>query len=164
MDEMLTQSDWLAFSAILFAGLSALAVIDARTYRLPDLLTLPLIVIGLIASYMLERSLLLSAIGAVIGYGLFFAIEKLYLQWRGRAGLGRGDAKLLAAGGAWCGALALAPVVLIASSSALLVVLVYRLSGKSVTRETALPFGPFLSLGISLVWVLQAVLPDFMML
>lgn len=151
----------LAASLVLFAALAVLAVIDWRTYRLPDMITLPLIAAGLGAAFLLENPVMLHLAGAAFGYLAFVAIELSYRRLRERDGLGRGDAKLLAAGGAWCSAAALPVVVLIASFTALCCILMLRLSGRSIDGTTRLAFGPFLSFAIALTWGLQLVLPGF---
>ena len=51
-------------------------------------------------------------LGAIIGYAAFRTIALLYHRLRGRHGLGEGDAKLLAAGGAWTGVAALPTIIL----------------------------------------------------
>ncbi len=84
-------------------------------------------------------------------------VELAYLKIRGRAGLGRGDAKLFAAGGAWCGALALPLILLVASASALLYVLVMRLAaGRRFQVDLMIAFGPFLAFAIGLIFILEA--------
>lgn len=146
----------LALSLVLFAALIALSVIDARTYRLPDWLTLPLIPAGLLAAVLMGEPLWLHALGGALGYGALVAIELAYKRLRGRPGLGRGDAKLFAAGGAWCGALALPIILLLASLAALAYVLAIQLMGRrAVTADTMIAFGPFLAFAIGLTWALQ---------
>lgn len=151
----------LAASAVLFTALIGLAIIDWRTYRLPDLITLPLIAAGLAAAFLLGKPFMLHLAGAAFGYLAFVAIEMSYKRLRGRDGLGRGDAKLLAAGGAWCSVAALPVIVLIASFTALCCVIVLRLSGRSIDGMTRLAFGPFLAFAIGLSWYLQIVSPGF---
>ena len=77
---------------------------DHRRNRLPDLITLPLLLAGLLFSIKSDSvSLHESAAGALIGY-LFFRIwHDLQTLRRGFAGVGLGDAKLLSALGAWFG-------------------------------------------------------------
>ncbi len=146
----------LALAAVLLAALAALTVIDARTYRLPDLITLPLIAAGIGAAWLLSTPIWLSALGAAIGYLALVAVEKAYERARGRQGLGRGDAKLFAAGGAWCGALALPFILLAASLSALIYVGVMRVvTGKPISPDQMIAFGPFLAFAIALIFVLQ---------
>lgn len=145
------------FALILSACLITLSVIDIRDYRLPDLLTLPLIAAGLAQAYWLhggELGLRPSLIGAAVGYSAFVALEIAYRALRGKEGLGRGDAKLLAAGGAWCGWAGLPFIVLIASGCGL-VALLFPAIAKKAQQEGALPFGPFLAFGIGCVWAAQ---------
>jgi leader peptidase (prepilin peptidase)/N-methyltransferase len=82
--------------------LLALAVIDARHFLLPDVLTLPLIPAGLAVAWWLDPGQLLHhALGAALGFVGFAGLAWVYRKLRGREGLGLGDAKLLAAAGAW---------------------------------------------------------------
>ncbi len=144
----------IALTLILLAALLALAVIDWRTYRLPDLLTLPLILLGLAAAWLLDQPVWLHALGAAVGYGVLVFLEKSYEKLRGRPGLGRGDAKLFAAGGAWCGALALPLMLLAASLSALIWILIHRLvTGAEIKADSMIAFGPFLGFGIGFVFI-----------
>ena len=137
----------------LVVTLGACTAIDIRSRRMPDWLTLPLIVAGLVfgASDGLVAGLW-SLVGAAIGFLSLYLVSRLYLHLRHQHGLGLGDAKLLAAAGAWLGPLNLAPVVLIASVLALGCVQVMRLAGRSVGWQTTLPFGPFLALGFFACW------------
>lgn len=92
-------------------------------------------------------------IGAVVGYGLLRGIAWGYRHWRGVDGLGMGDAKLLAAAGAWLGWEALPSVILIGSLSALLVAFGLHLARRPLTLTSRLPFGPALALGFWSVWL-----------
>lgn len=141
---------------ILLGALCGLAVIDAQTFRLPDWLTLPLAAAGLAAAWILGLPVWLHALGAVLGYAVLAGLELVYKRVRGRDGLGRGDAKLLAAGGAWCGALALPIILLVASTAGLLFVFALRLiGGRPVSGATRIAFGPFIALAIASAWILQ---------
>ncbi|MEL7027651.1 MAG: A24 family peptidase [Pseudomonadota bacterium] len=148
---------WIwAAGVVLTAALIALATIDYRTGLLPDSLTLPLIAVGLGQAWG-QGALRDAAIGAAAGYLAFVALEKAYLRLRGAHGLGRGDAKLLAAGGAWCGWYGLPYIVLVASVSGLaLVALSAVRTGRRPDSQTALAFGPHLALGVWSVWVAKS--------
>jgi leader peptidase (prepilin peptidase)/N-methyltransferase len=135
--------------AACFAGWSllALAWIDAQTMLLPDVLTLPLIPAGLFATAWLDPGQVADhAIAAVLGFLALRGIDLVYRRLRGREGLGAGDAKLLAALGAWVGLAELPTVLLGAALAGLLWALVLRLRGVALSATTALPFGPFLAL------------------
>ena len=66
------------------------------------------------------------ALGALAGFASLAVIASVYRRVRGREGLGLGDAKLLAAAGAWLGWQALPSVVLIAAASGLALALATR--------------------------------------
>jgi leader peptidase (prepilin peptidase)/N-methyltransferase len=148
-------SGWLLWASCgLGWMLLALTAIDIRALLLPDALTLPLIPAGLaVASALDPADALDHAVGAAAGYGGFVLIELAYARLRGRAGLGRGDAKLLAAAGAWVSWSGLPFVVLLAALAALAAAAVARLAGRPITATGPLPFGPFLALGTWLVWL-----------
>ncbi|KEQ55365.1 Type 4 prepilin-like proteins leader peptide-processing enzyme [Sphingobium chlorophenolicum] len=84
--------------------LLTLAVLDKRHFWLPDALTLPLAFLGLtIGLWTTNANMTDRIIGAVIGYLALLAVALAYRRFRGREGLGLGDAKLLGALGAWFG-------------------------------------------------------------
>lgn len=149
----------LAATAVLGTALAILSAIDFETRRLPDSLTLPLMAMGLAAALALDREgpdwavLGWRILSAGSGYLMLWGVAKAYLALKGRPGLGLGDAKLMAAGGAWLGIEGLPTVLLVASVAALLLVAGAVLRGQKITAKTSLPFGPFLALGIWLVWL-----------
>ena len=152
-------SGWsLWATCALGCALLALSIIDVRTYRLPDLLTLPVLAGGLsVAAVAQPEALPAHLLGAAAGYAALAGIGWLYRAARGRDGLGRGDAKLLAAGGAWLSWQALPMVVLIAAALALLVTVLSQLArAGSLSAEMRVPFGPYLAAAIWLVWIYGA--------
>ncbi|SDB74764.1 prepilin peptidase [Belnapia rosea] len=132
----------------------ALAWIDWDHLLLPDALTLPLLLAGLGATWLLDPLALTDhAVAAAAGYLAFRAIERGYRWLRGRDGLGQGDAKLLAAAGAWVGVAALPLLVCIAALSGIALVAVLRLLGRPFHGAMVLPFGPALCIGLWTVWL-----------
>lgn len=146
---------WLFWaSCALGWTLLALAATDLRALLLPDVLTLPLIAAGIGIAAALDADRLSAHVaGAVLGFGVLYSINLLYRRLRGRDGLGLGDAKLLAASGAWVGWAALPSVLLISGAAALTAVAVARLSGRAVDAAEPIPFGAFLALGFWCVWL-----------
>ncbi len=145
---------WLA--ALLGWWLLALALIDLETWLLPDPLTLPLIAAGLVASATGTApggSLSNAAAGAAAGYLSLAGIGYLYQRLRGRDGLGLGDAKLLAAAGAWLGLASLPWLVL---TAALLGLVLALIRAGPLRAETAVPFGPPLALAFWAMFLLRA--------
>lgn len=127
------------------------AAIDLKTQLLPDKLTQPLLWLGLLlqtqqslATVGLENAVW----GAACGYLILWAMDQLYMRWRGISGVGQGDMKLLAAIGAWLGPQAVPNVLLLAASTALIGQLAWRFrpsaSPASDTPEFA--FGPWIVL------------------
>lgn len=147
--------------ACLASFLVALSVIDVLRQRLPDVLTLPLLGLGLgLAAMSGHHALAWHAAAAGAGYLALRCIGWLFLQARGVPGLGGGDAKLLAAGGAWVGLEALPAAVLVAAVTALATVAVARGLGRPVDRQCRIPFGPFLAVGIWCAWLFGPLLPS----
>jgi leader peptidase (prepilin peptidase) / N-methyltransferase len=135
-------------------ALLVLAIIDALVFRLPDLITLPLIAAGLIVSLLLPQpSLLAHTIGAAAGFAVLYLISLAYRRARALEGLGLGDAKLTSAAGAWLGWQALPAVILIASAAGLVWFgLAFARRGRAALNEQ-IPFGVPLCFATWLVWL-----------
>jgi leader peptidase (prepilin peptidase) / N-methyltransferase len=148
-------TDWLLWpSCVLGWLLLALAAIDWRCFLLPDFLTLPLMVGGLLLWGEAEpASLAAHIVGAALGFGFVLAIRRAYWLLRRREGIGLGDAKLLAAAGAWVSWEGLPSVLLVASVAALASTLLRCKRGGSISLVDRVPFGAFLCLGTWLVWL-----------
>lgn len=154
-------SGWLFWASLgLGWALLALAAVDWRSLILPDWLTLPLVPAGLAVIWLVEpQRLVPHAIGGIAGFVGFAAIAAAYRALRGREGLGLGDAKLLAAAGAWCGWAALPSVVLIGGFSALALALAARLAGRPLDGAVRIAFGPHLALAVWIVWLHGPLVP-----
>ncbi len=140
--------------------LLTLAWIDWTDFLLPDVLTLPLLLAGLVLTLVWDPDALTDhCLAAAFAYLSFQAIALGYRRLRGRDGLGGGDAKLIAAAGAWCGTSTLPLIVLCSALIGLLAALGLALAGRSVTSTTRIPFGPCISLAFWLVWT-QGTLAD----
>jgi leader peptidase (prepilin peptidase)/N-methyltransferase len=134
--------------------LICLIFIDLDHQLLPDSLTLGLLWVGLIANtqnlFTTLPVAVLSAAGAYIS--LWFFIKLFYLI-TGKIGMGHGDFKLFAAFGAWFGWQYLPLILLFSSVTGAVVGLIYlQISNKS--RDTTIPFGPFLCIAelVSMFW------------
>ena len=132
----------LVFSATLVA----LSGIDLRTTLLPDELTFPLLWIGLLASLVsVYVDPTASVLGAAVGYLSLWSVYWLFKLVTGKEGMGRGDFKLLAALGAWCGVSAILPIVMISSLVGAVIGSAWLLiQGRD--RATQIPFGPYLAI------------------
>jgi len=134
--------------------LLALAVIDLRTFLLPDQLTLSLLWLGLLLNLNgLFVPLNDAVLGAVFGYVSLWSVYWLFRLVTGKEGMGFGDFKLLAAVGAWLGWQVLPGVILLSSLVGALVGIGLMLF-KQHGREQPIPFGPYLAAGgaLALLW------------
>jgi len=138
-----------ALACVLLAGLVAITAIDIDRQIIPDVITLPGTVTGLLASLALPgRSWLDSLLGIAVGGGVFLAI---ILASGG--GMGGGDMKLGAMLGAFLGwQLTVIAIFLAVVSGGALAVAVLASGRKG--RKDPIPFGPFLALGgaVALFW------------
>lgn len=135
------------FALVFVIALIALTFIDVDTQLLPDDITLPLLWLGLLLNLNYGFTDITSAvIGAMAGYLVLWAVYWLFKLVTGKEGMGYGDFKLLAAIGAWFG-WQLLPAVILLSSVVGSVIGIGLILFKGKTRQTAIPFGPFLALG-----------------
>lgn len=147
---------WLEFGfsiralgmAVLSFLLLGLAIMDAETLRLPDAFTWPGIVLGILYSGVLcrqwARCAFLSAAWAATFAGLLLAVAGVYWLLRRRAGMGIGDAKLLALIAAWLGPTQGVLVLLLGVVAAAVYGIILSAARRKVDATMALPFGSFL--------------------
>jgi leader peptidase (prepilin peptidase)/N-methyltransferase len=141
----------LLASAVLASGLLTLTYIDLRSGLLLDVLTLPLIALG-IGYAAWHGGLLFSVAGAVVGYAMIAGLAAYWRASRGYEGIGLGDAKLLAACGAWVGVSGLPMVLLIGSGLGIVAALTVSKTTHSHAERLAIPFGPCLAIAGWAVW------------
>jgi leader peptidase (prepilin peptidase)/N-methyltransferase len=148
-------SGWLIIASSLLGWLLlALALIDLRSFLLPDFLTLPLLGCGLLVAQALDSSTTLPhVLGAAIGFLAIVTIRQVYWILRGREGIGLGDAKLMAAAGAWVSWEGLPSVLLVATLGALTSTLLQHYRRATIRATDRVAFGAFLCVGIWLVWL-----------
>ncbi len=146
---------WSAFGW----GLLVLAAVDFQTKLLPDILTLPLMWLGMVIQLWPETrtvGLELAVIGAVAGYLPLWLFANLYKLIRGRDGLGMGDLKLLAAMGAWSGPFILPHVLLLAALLAIALFVIERVLRRTTAGiHEERPFGPAIVAAYFIVMAFQ---------
>lgn len=135
-------------------SLLALALIDWEHGLLPDHITLPILWLGLLAN---NQGLLIpisdALWGAAAGFLILWSVFWVFKWMTGKEGLGLGDAKCLAMIGAWLGWTSLPWVLLIASTLGLIVAVI-QIRRKQQSRETPIPFGPYLAISSFIVLIL----------
>lgn len=152
---------WILIASSIFGwALLCLAFTDARSLLLPDEITLPLIPVGLWVTYRIDPTMLGAHVfAALICFCGLVALAWTYRRLRGRAGLGMGDAKLLAALGAWLGPFGVPTAILFAAALGLAFALYRSLAGRPLALSDKLPLGTFLAVGGWLVWLYGPLVP-----
>ena len=151
----------LPVHAAFLATLIVITFIDLDHQIIPDVISLPGIVIGLVcAAVGLGPSLAASVGGLMLGGGFLWAVAAGYEWLTTREGMGGGDIKLLAMIGAFLGWNGVLTTLLIASFSGAIVG-----GGLVVLRRTdsrsPIPFGPFLAGGATIALFLGSRLTDW---
>lgn len=138
---------------LVFAWVSlALALIDFDHQILPDVMTYPLILFGLVCSWFGGVAHWMDALaGAAVGAALPALVIVVYRLWRGVDGMGWGDVKYLAAIGSVVGLQGCLWVLMIAAILGAVVGLGLIAAGRG-SGKTALPFGTFLAMA-ALLWL-----------
>jgi leader peptidase (prepilin peptidase)/N-methyltransferase len=131
------------------AALLVLAVLDLQYFWLPDVITLPGTLLGMVGALILPQPGAVSALlGAFLGWAFFQGVRWIYAKVTGgkRQGVGEGDARLMAFIGAVLGLKALPWVLFSSAALGSLTGLTVSL-GRDRDRFTSIPYGPFLVVG-----------------
>jgi len=131
-----------------FASLTVVSFIDLSHRLIPDVISLPGILVGLAVSWFHPHmSFKDSLIGVLVGGGTLYLVASGYHLLTKREGMGGGDIKLLAMIGAFIGWRGVLFTILCSSFIGAVVGLALILASSEADSKYAVPFGPFLSLG-----------------
>jgi leader peptidase (prepilin peptidase)/N-methyltransferase len=137
----------LLAARLLFAcALVVLFAIDLEHQILPNVITLPGIVVGLAFALVGPPGWRASLVGAALGGGVLYAIAAGYYYVRHEDGLGMGDVKMLAMIGAFLGWQQMLLTLVLASFAGAIVGLAI-IALQRGSMKYALPFGTFLAVG-----------------
>ncbi len=151
---------------VLISSLVVVSFIDLDYRVIPDKISLPGIVLGLLASFAkpqghndflvhfvfrvlrgnVNMATLDSLLGIFIGGGLLYAVAVLFYWATKKEGMGGGDIKLLAMIGAFLGWSSTVFTIMVSSLIGSIVGVALMVA-KGADRKYAIPFGPFLSMG-----------------
>ncbi len=134
------------------ASMIALLIIDLEHRLLPNAITVPGIVAGVLFSLVAPPGWRSSLVGLAIGGGVLLATSEVYYRLRDEEGLGMGDVKMLAMIGAFLGWQLMLLTLIIGSMIGSLIGLGLILRDRR-NLKFALPFGTFLALGAILASV-----------
>jgi leader peptidase (prepilin peptidase)/N-methyltransferase len=140
----------------------AIAIVDGRSFIIPDSLNAAGLTLGVAHAFVLGQE----DIGAALAGGVlraavlalaFFALRLIYARLRGRQGIGLGDVKLAAVAGSWLDWSIMPIAVELAALSALAVYVLRRYALRRPLRPSSrLPFGLYFAPAIWIGWLLQA--------
>lgn len=133
---------------ILLSSLVVITFIDLDFQIIPNIISLPGIVLGFIASFFLQPILTPqeSFMGILFGGGFFSMIAYVFIKIRGIDGMGIGDVKLLAMLGAFFGIKGVLFIIFVSSVIGTVSGLLIMIQSRSFTLQQKIPFGPFLSI------------------
>jgi len=139
--------DWplLGSRLLLTAALVVLFGTDLEVQRLPNVITMPGIVVGILLSVWLPPGPGDSLIGAALGAAILGVIRWGWKRATGVEGMGLGDVKMLAMVGAFLGWQQVWLVLFLASLAGAVVGVAAMSAGRR-SRQARLPFGTFLAI------------------
>lgn len=137
-----------AFGLLLLLAMFA-AIVDLRWMIIPNSITLALALSGLVAALLLpSRNIVEALFGVLIGGGGAYVLRVAHRRLRGIEGLGLGDVKFVAAGGAWTGLNGLPAFLLVAALCGLGYVALRVVLRRPLAEDERIPFAPFLASGL----------------
>lgn len=134
----------LAVRLLFACALIVLFAIDLDHQILPDVITLPGIVVGFVCSVFLPPGPLMSLAGIALGGGLLWAIAEAWFRLRKVEAMGFGDVKMLAMVGAVLG-LRLVLLTFVLATMMGGIVGVVLIATRRASMATAVPFGTMLA-------------------
>jgi leader peptidase (prepilin peptidase)/N-methyltransferase len=139
-DDPLLLAQRLVFTALLIVLFGT----DLDTQRLPNVVTLPGIGVGLAFSVFLQPGFVAAIVGAALGAAILLALRWAWKRLTGVEGMGLGDVKMLAMIGAFLGWQQVPVVLFLASLWGALVGVALSMAGRR-SLQSRLPFGTFLA-------------------
>jgi leader peptidase (prepilin peptidase)/N-methyltransferase len=129
------------------SSLVVITFIDLDHQIIPDVISLPGILIGFVFSFFLPWHNWLNSLGGILlGGGSLWLVAAGYHLLTGKEGMGGGDIKLLAMMGGFLGWMSI-PFIIFAASLAGSLIGVSMMVARGRDSKLAIPFGPFLAFG-----------------
>jgi leader peptidase (prepilin peptidase) / N-methyltransferase len=151
----------LILTAVLIISFGIICYVDFRWFVIPNSINVFLLLAGL--SFRLQQGwveTLAACAFALLVALLMWAIRHVHLRLTGRVGLGLGDVKLAGAAAVWFSPWMFPLFLFLASSLALIFLLVATLARKGLSTGKV-PFGPFLAGSLIITWNLEPFLGSF---
>ena len=141
----------LVLARLFFSSLMIVLFFTDLQYRvLPNMVTIPGVIVGWCCSWFVEPGWLDSSIGIVVGSTFLIVLSEMYYRIVGREGLGMGDVKMLALIGAFLGWELMLSTMLMASILGVLVWISILVTGRGGAKYL-LPLGSFLAISATVM-------------
>ncbi len=129
--------------------LLAIALIDARTFVIPDRLSFTVIGLALLRIPFADSETMIDLfLGGLLAFILFETTRRIMAYRLKRDALGMGDVKLMIGGGLWLGLSSLPTAILIACFGGMIQFGILSYFYKMPIRDRKIPFGPYLVMGL----------------
>ncbi|MEY0302896.1 A24 family peptidase [Providencia manganoxydans] len=149
---------------VIFSYLYCIFFIDLKHFLIPDIMTIPLIILGFISAWynFIPITIMESVIGSIVIFTIIFITGFLFKYFRGIDAIGFGDYKLFAVGGAWCGIFHIQYLIIFSSIFGIIFYIINKkaniCSTKNISylddiieiKDKVIPFGPSICLSIIL--------------
>lgn len=135
----------LAVRLLFVSAMIVLAITDLRDRLLPNAITYPGIIVGLLCSLVLPPGFVSALIGALAGGIGLFALGEIMSRLLGKEALGMGDVKMIAMIGAFLGWDLMLLTLVIASFAGSVIGIALVLVTRN--RDYQIPLGTFLAIG-----------------
>jgi leader peptidase (prepilin peptidase) / N-methyltransferase len=146
---------YIAFAGALFFILGVVSFVDAKKGIIPNSANVLLAALALIWTFVFkEQSWVLMLSGALLGGGMLWGLRLIHKRTHGIYGLGFGDVKLMATGGALLGPTYASYAIALGAAVSLLWVIFFK-QNKPQPAPEKIAFGPGLSIGIACLWAYQ---------
>ncbi|MCP4567676.1 MAG: prepilin peptidase [FCB group bacterium] len=144
----------LALHWFLASALLVIFFIDLEFQIIPDKITFPGMVIGLIGAFFVETPGIVNAlIGFVVGGGALLAVAYLGEWLFKKEAMGGGDIKMAAMMGAFVGWQKVLLIFMGGAVIGMIVSLIWMGMSEKVRKERLIPFGPFLAVAALIIVV-----------
>lgn len=152
----MTINNFQFFFLCLICILANVCYVDIKYKKIKNGQNLSLIAVGMLFGLIVKSDVAGAVTGAIAGGGILVGVRQVHFALRGQEGIGFGDIKFMIGAGTWVGWEGVTPLLLIASSSALLLFGVGSLvMSEPLKVGQKLAFGPFLAGALLAVFLLQ---------
>lgn len=157
-------TEYFLWFILFMCPLIVISIIDFQLKIIPDVISLPFILVGIAVVQYQEfphwwEALKFSGIGILGGGGSLLLLAEVMSRLLKKDAMGGGDIKLTAMLGAFLGFKALVFIFFVSSVLALVYAILSKVLIKN--KDPQIPFGPFLSMGGIIFWLYGHALTDF---